>query len=560
MRLPLVALAVLVAQLPPGVPSDRQAPADARASITVVAEEEGSGIPIGGVKVMVSPVTTTLPKRAFTATTFADGGLQIGQLAPGRYTVTASSSELFAVAGGSVWTWGDYARSIVLAAGENPILRFTFKKAGVITGQVLTPDGKPVRDAGVQVVTSSSQIHGRPVLGAGPGTSTDANGRFTVGKLPPGRYFVRAMLPAPADAPLNLVYAPGTATFSEATPVVLDAGDEFALGITARSVPTVTVAGRVVNAQGEPVKDAAVSLASLQESPRWSVVPVLQGPIRIDDPKSVRTDADGRFVVRSVREGLYALQAVVRGPEDGAPVVAAGVAEVDVRTRTVDRLVITLTPCARIIGRFLFNGLEAPDPARSQVGMQPSGEDAHLRKGLASSMAWHADGTFEVDGILGPHRLSAGSSGGWFAERAVLENGTDIAGAPLAFEPGKVYRNVRVWLSDEAAQIEGPLPEDWEDLRGTILAFPEDASLWGDGSRYVRPGTVSSEPRRFSVRGLPPGQTYLVAVYRSPDGRFDPARFMAPGLLDELVSSAVRIFVGEPGKFEVSLPAASRQR
>jgi hypothetical protein len=287
------------------------------------------------------------------------------------------------------------------------------------------------------------------------------------------------MLPASAGAPLNLVYAPGTTSFSEATAVVLDAGDELAIGITARSVLTVTVAGRVVNAQGEPVKDAAVSLASLQESPRWSVVPSLQGPLRIDDPKSVRTDADDRFVVRSVREGLYALQAVVRGPEDGAPVLAAGVAEVDVRTRDVDRVAISLTPCARITGRFLFNGLEAPDPARSQIGMQPTGEDADLRKGLASSTAWHADGTFEVGGILGAHRLSGGSSSGaWFIERAVLENGTDIASAPLAFEPGKIYRNVRVWLSDEAAEIEGSLPEDWETLpRGTILAFPEDASL-----------------------------------------------------------------------------------
>jgi hypothetical protein len=34
---------------------------------------------------------------------------------------------------------------------------------------------------------------------------------------------------------------------------------------------------------------------------------------------------------------------------------------------------------------------------------------------------------------------------------------------------------------------------------------------------------------------------------------------MAPGLLDELALRATRIFVGEPGKFEVTLPPASRQ-
>ena len=359
---------------------------------------------------------------------------------------------IFGAAGADEWPdiagVGGDIRKIVLKGGENPVLLFKFKRPAVITGQVLTPDGKPVRDAGVQVLTSTGQIRGRPVLGAGHGTSTDAHGRFTLARLPPGRYFVRAMLPAPAGAPLNLVYAPGTTAFGEAIPVVLDAGDELAVGITARPVPTVPVAGRVVNAEGEPVKEAVVSMASLQESPRSSVVPVLQGTIRMEDPKSVRTDATGRFVVRSVREGLYALQAVVRGPEDGAPVLAAGVAEVDVRTRDVDELVIKLIPCARITGKFLFNGLETPDPARSRVSMHPAGQDAELRKGLASSNGWQADGTFDVAGILGAHRLSAGSSGSWFLERAVLEDGTDIASAPLAFEPGKVYRNIRVWFSD----------------------------------------------------------------------------------------------------------------
>ena len=71
--------------------------------------------------------------------------------------------------------------------------------------------------------------------------------------------------------------------------------------------------------------------------------------------------------------------------------------------------------------------------------MQPEGEDAILRNGLASWSGWRADGTFEVAGILGLNRLTHGSSGGWFVERATLEDGTDIANAPFAFEPGKVY-------------------------------------------------------------------------------------------------------------------------
>ena len=169
--------------------------------------------------------------------------------------------------------------------------------------------------------------------------------------------------------------------------------------------------------------------------------------------------------------------------------------------------------CARITGRFVFNGLETPDPDRSVVEMRPDGEDAHLRKGLAATTTvWLADGTFVVDGLLGPHRLTVRSSGNWFTVAATLANGTDIANGPIDFEPGRTYSNVRVWLGNETAEIEGVLPDDWNaNAHQMIVAFPEDMSLWQDNPRYVKAGTVVPQSRRFSVKGIPPGHLYLVA-------------------------------------------------
>ena len=168
---------------------------------------------------------------------------------------------------------------------------------------------------------------------------------------------------------------------------MLESGDEVAIGITALAVPAVPVGGRVVDADGDPVQDATITLTSLDEetTPAAYFGPGgLHRPAAINTPESVRTDRSGRFVVRGVRQGLYALQAVILGTGLGTPVVAAGVAEVDVRTSRIDSLTIKLLPCARITGRFLFNGLETPDPDRSVVEMRPDGEDAHLRKGLAA--------------------------------------------------------------------------------------------------------------------------------------------------------------------------------
>jgi hypothetical protein len=173
-----------------------------------------------------------------------------------------------------------------------------------------------------------------------------------------------------------------------------------------------------------------------------------------------------------------------------------------------------------------------------------------------------ADATFVVDGLLGRHRLTVHSSGYWFTAAATLENGTDIANGPIDFEPGRIYSNVRVWLSDKTAEIEGLMPEGWSaDSHSTIMVFPEDMSLWQDNRRYIQAGEVAPQTRRFSVKQIPPGHMYLVAVlsFVDPqDPRAGSKDFMED--LKELWPRATRIFIGEAGKFEVTLPPLPRDR
>jgi protocatechuate 3,4-dioxygenase beta subunit len=562
MLLSVLALGVLIGQLPASA-SLSQPTTNQSASITVIAEEDGSGVPIDGIAITVTFASSDSRKVASRGTTPADGTMEFPGLAPGRYFVTASSSELLAVRSPGI---GDPQRSVNLKPGAREVITFTFRRPAVIRGQVLTSTGRPVQGATVEVVTTKSEFRGRPVVEAGTGSSTDAEGRFRIGKVVPGRYLVRARLPASVDAPLNFVYAPRTTTSSQATPIMLEAGADVAIGITALAVPAVAVGGRVVDAGGAPVQDATITLTSLEEDAIPAVYFGPEGPhvsAGINPLESARTDRSGRFVVPGVRQGLYALQAVVRGTGSLTPVVAAGVAEVDVRISPIDSLTIKLLPCGRMTGRFLFNGLEMPDPERSVVEMRPDGEDAHLRKGLAAMRTnGAADGTFIIDGLLGRHRLTVRSSGNWFTVAATLENGTDIAKGPTDFEPGRTYGNVRVWLSDETAEIEGLMPEGWSaESHSMILVFPEDMSLWQDNRRYIQSGDVVPQTRRFSVKRIPPGHMYLVALYLFVDPHDPRAKsmdFMEP--LNELWPRATRIFIGEARKFEVTLPPLPRDR
>ena len=214
-----------------------QAPSDAPASVSVVAQDAVSGAALEGVVITVATAPASsacvqvehVRERARCSSS---------ALLPGRYDVVGSAPDMLPAGSGPAF--GELRRPVTLKAGENPVVLFTFRKPAAIRGQVLSPEGKPVRGATVEVVMTKSQFRGRPVVGAGAGSSTDAEGRFRIEKLVPGRYLVRARLPASDDAPSELRLCPWyDETVSEATPVVLESGDDVTIGITALGVPAV---------------------------------------------------------------------------------------------------------------------------------------------------------------------------------------------------------------------------------------------------------------------------------------------------------------------------------
>ena len=203
----------------------------------------------------------------------------------------------------------------------------------------------------------------------------------------PGRYLVRARLPASVDAPVNFVYAPGTTTSTQATAVTLEAGADVVIGITAIAVPAVAVRGRVVDAGGEPVQNATVILTSVDENPdsgrlRRSAVAVClsRRPIFLERP-------DGR--VGPFRR-LGSSRRPLRSSGGGS---RSGIAHAGRRSRCRrgrgrhqdHRFTDHQAPALRTNDRSV--SLQRARNARSgpvRAEMRPDGEDAHLRKGLAA--------------------------------------------------------------------------------------------------------------------------------------------------------------------------------
>ena len=138
MLLSLLALGVLIGQLPTSA-SPSQLTTDQSGSITVIAQEDGSGVPIEGIAITFASPDSQ--KVASKATTFANGTVEFTGLPPGRYFVMASSSELLGATSPGI---GNPQRSVNLKPGAHEVIAFTFRRPAVIRGQVL---GKPADNA-----------------------------------------------------------------------------------------------------------------------------------------------------------------------------------------------------------------------------------------------------------------------------------------------------------------------------------------------------------------------------------------------------------------------------
>jgi protocatechuate 3,4-dioxygenase beta subunit len=247
-----------------------------------------------------------------------------------------------------------------------------------ISGRVLTPDGSPVPGAAVSALDPGWEPGDLvfddlpaprpcPRSEPSPETSTDAQGRFTLEPLRPGRYDVSAT-------------APGYRKSSSGRHLDLGTGEELA-DVEVRLVPGAVVHGRVATPAGAPIAGAQVS------SP--------------DDRASARTDAEGAYRLTGVSPGQRGIGAEVH--EDG--ILSRSTWEPIEVAPGENRLDFTLPPQGREVrGRVL-----APDDT-PVAGALLHPESACPERSVPRPQT-AADGSFVTHLPAGTHRLVATLAG-----------------------------------------------------------------------------------------------------------------------------------------------------
>lgn len=222
----------------------------------------------------------------------------------------------------------NYSSAIVVGPGLSAEdLVFRIHPAGVISGQIVDEQNEPVREAQVMLFRSRLEEGTRSIRPAAQ-TASDDRGQYRFASLAPGRYFVvvsarpwyaaytaftnhpnpdanQAQEPKfPLDVTYPIVYYPGGADFSQATPLALAAGDHVTADFTLSPVRSLHIRVRTP----KPDVSGGLSVTAVPE--------VFQG-VNLRFPISLQTTGSkpGEVDVSGLPPGQYRLQIFFPGKE-----------------------------------------------------------------------------------------------------------------------------------------------------------------------------------------------------------------------------------------------------
>ena len=214
------------------------------------------------------------------------------------------------------------------------------------------------------------------------GALTNGEGKFSIASLPPGNYFVSAERLG-FVAPVNL--------HLDATSVVLAAGDKKQ-DLKLKLIPAGVIAGRILDADGEPVSNAEVTAEGARGS------------------SQARTGEQGQYRI-ALYPGKYRIRATPQRPPFGAEIRTDGSREVhyaatyypDSLARSSARA-IDVEPAAQLSGidirligtpNVLVSGKVTGLSDNTRAHIQPNREEDRNFGGWPGNLV-KADGTFTI--------------------------------------------------------------------------------------------------------------------------------------------------------------------
>ncbi|MGB7759681.1 MAG: carboxypeptidase-like regulatory domain-containing protein [Bryobacteraceae bacterium] len=440
-------------------------------------------------------------QRTYGAMTTAEGKFSVTGLPGGNYYVAPERVGFF-------FNWRGPA--LELKPGEHKddvTLKLT--PTGAISGTVVDANGEPVENC-----TVSAESYN----GAQWQSSSDAQGRFRIGGLLPGKYRIKAE-PEEQQTPPEIrtdgteevhysrTYYPSALDQASGEKVSAEPGTETgAIEIRLVRTPVVRVSGKVT---GIPQGAENVDVTAQRKPENRGFVGSFQTNGRAS---AARVKKDGTFALWRLAPGAYRITAQWGGPAGQR--AASAPAEIVVGDSNVDGLELRMMAAADVTGQVEYESDDArpaapPEPAQPgrRIGQQVNlqGFDGTLWGGNGRP---EASGAFTIEKVL-PGRYHVMYSGGPGYVKSMRLGTAEVAGDVLDLSNGAAGGALTVLVSTQYGSVSGAVQSDGAAAAGLrVLLMLDSQEPGGMRNQAAAVGADGS----YSFNSVIPGAYKLVAA------------------------------------------------
>lgn len=495
-----------------------------------------------------------------TATTDAEGHFTIDGLQPGRYFFSAMT---MGYVGQRISGGGSNGRVLVVAPDQHTSdLVIELIPGANISGHIKNSDGQPLSNVSVECVKYGGNGNGngndKQLHTMTAPSFTNPAGEYRIASLPPGRYYLRAIPPAPVFKDANATKtsdsvaekisahdpggktdsvptkdptaAKGTASAKElasakndpqvfaptyypnatdvagAAAMVVHAGDDLAsVDITLTPVQTVTVSGKVtIDGTVKAYPGASLTLIN-NDAGSWQ--------------REATADAKGDFEIRGVPAGDYVLVAHMDSVQQQEKSLW-GQRPLHVADSNL-HVSVPVGQGVQVSGRLRADDKSGVDFTSISASLQSTGNaSVTALMPEVNSVMLKADGTFAFvdvpEGAYTPEFFNLPA--GYYLKSSgpvdVLDMGITVAhnqAPPL----------IDLTVSANSAKISGTVSNDSNPASGAYVILVPEGSRGSEYRFYKR--SMSDQSGRFSINNIVPGDYKAIALINPERGAlYDP--------------------------------------
>ena len=474
---------------------------DNSASVAGVVVNAITGEPVPRAHVMLNGYADG-KQRSYGAMTTAEGKFAITGLPAGNYNAVAER------VGFVVDQRASYVVELKSADHQND-LTLKLTPAGAISGTVVDADGEPVEHCSVMAQSGRGS----------QGSTTDAQGRFRIAGLMPGKYRIQATpqegrLPpeirtdGTVETHYSRTYFPNSLDEAGAAKVAVQGGAEAA-GNEIRLVrtPIVCVSGRVTG-----IPPGAENIQLMANEKRDHVRGFGFAGYGGGGWTGARVKKDGTFAIWRLTPGPYRIGAQWNGP---AGQMAAAPVDVVVGDSNIDGLELRMVAAANLTGQVEYESDDArPDaPAEGKPAGARRGPPIYLQGFDGTNLAVFgiadANGAFTLEKVL-PGRYRVSWNGGRGYIKSMRLGQSEIASSILDLSNGVAGATLTLVVSTQFGSVSGTVDANGASTDGMVVALlPADQSPFG--MNRWQSGTIGSDGS-YALSSLVPGPYRLVVV------------------------------------------------